>query len=617
MMSRIAFDSRYGRLKVNLAGKGINLRWLYMFLTIFRVHLLLLFFILFCPSCEKHPATEQKKSQPVTFNIDSLIKAGQAYRNSGIDSLLPIANKLLLASKITNSKAALVYGELFTAHYLWQSADHKKAMTEAIKCLSDAEKWNIKMVYPDIYALIGNLNKENANYKMAFDAQQKGLYWAMANKDTTNIIALLSLKAMFIHTYMEIVQGNLKEDSSLHIQMAALKMTESNPKFELLRIRFYDNIAQYYLDQKEYNKTIYYADRGIALALKYNQQRSLTYGYAWLGQAYYFKGDRKKGIDYLEKALKIARAIKEPYREMEIYGHLFDCYYSSGDYKKAIELNKTAQIMHDSLQVHLNEKQISELQIKYETIKKDKEIALMDQSTRVKDRQMIAILVCSVFGVTFSIILFLQYRILRRKWKASAIETERLKKNYFQSQLEGLKTQVNPHFLFNSLNSLSALIYSDQEKAVKFVDEMSKVYRYLLRSNENELIPLKAEIQFVHSFFHMLKTRYNNGIELHLNIKDQHMDYLIAPLTLQMLIENAVKHNIISFDKPLRIDISSDSSDVLTVNNNLQKKLTKVLSNGIGLQNIITKYRLLSNSEIVIINDGKTFAVQLPLFNNS
>ncbi|WP_256009369.1 sensor histidine kinase [Desertivirga xinjiangensis] len=202
------------------------------------------------------------------------------------------------------------------------------------------------------------------------------------------------------------------------------------------------------------------------------------------------------------------------------------------------------------------------------------------------------------------------------KWKASTLEAEQLKRNYIQSQFEGLKSQVNPHFLFNSLNSLSALIYSDQEKAGSFLDEMSKVYRYLLRSNENELIPLSSEIHFVHSFFHMLKTRYDEGIELKLNIQEQHMQYLIPPLTLQMLIENAIKHNVISRERPLKIEVMTDVNDMLIVCNNIQKKSTKVLSNGIGLQNILTKYQLLNNSAVSIYNDDVSFVVKLPLFKN-
>ena len=222
-----------------------------------------------------------------------------------------------------------------------------------------------------------------------------------------------------------------------------------------------------------------------------------------------------------------------------------------------------------------------------------------------------------VAGVLFDIIALFFHEGLYafHKWQATALEAEQLKKSHLQSQLEGLKSQVNPHFLFNSLNSLSALIYKDPDKAGTFLDEMSKVYRYLLRTNENELIPLKAEVQFLDSFFHMLKTRYEEGIKLNVHIQEQHLDYLIPPLTLQMLIENAVKHNVISRDRPLQIDVFTDLSHVLTVSNNIQKKSTKVLSNGIGLQNIISKYHLLNQSEVLIKNDEKFFTVELPLFN--
>lgn len=202
------------------------------------------------------------------------------------------------------------------------------------------------------------------------------------------------------------------------------------------------------------------------------------------------------------------------------------------------------------------------------------------------------------------------------KWKQSVVETEQLKKMNLQSQLDGLKNQVNPHFLFNSLNCLSSLIHSEPDKACEFLDEMSKVYRYLLRSNENELIPLSSELQFVGSFFHMLKTRYGDGIELTVAVDERMQEYLIPPLTLQMLVENAVKHNTILKDSPLRISIRSEVPARLVVHNNIQKKMSKILSNKIGLQNIVTKYQLLNHPDVVIGHDEKEFSVNLPLIRN-
>ncbi len=123
------------------------------------------------------------------------------------------------------------------------------------------------------------------------------------------------------------------------------------------------------------------------------------------------------------------------------------------------------------------------------------------------------------------------------KWKKTMLETQQLKKEYMQSRLLGLKSQMNPHFLFNSLNSLSSLISENTEDAEKFLDEMSKVYRYLLRSDDR-LVTLGTELQFLHSYYYLLKVRYGDGINIHLQVKEEQLSLLMAPLTLQLLVEN-------------------------------------------------------------------------------
>ena len=202
------------------------------------------------------------------------------------------------------------------------------------------------------------------------------------------------------------------------------------------------------------------------------------------------------------------------------------------------------------------------------------------------------------------------------RWREVVDEAEQLKKVNLQSQLEGLKGQVNPHFLFNSLNSLSSLISEDPDQAEKFLDEMSKVYRYLLRTNEDGLTTLDAEMQFIHSYFHMLKTRYTDGLEMETQISDQYLEYLLPPLTLQMLVENAVKHNMILKNSPLKILIMTTNSGKLIVSNNLQRKDRRVSSNKVGLSNIVNKYRLMRQEEIAVRDDGKEFAVVVPLIQS-
>ena len=199
------------------------------------------------------------------------------------------------------------------------------------------------------------------------------------------------------------------------------------------------------------------------------------------------------------------------------------------------------------------------------------------------------------------------------KWREVVDESDQLKRENLQSQLEGLKGQVNPHFLFNSLNSLSSLISDDSEKAEKFLDEMSKVYRYLLRTNEEGLTSLESEMQFIQSYFHLLKTRYGDGLEMETRINEKYHCYQIPPLTLQMLVENAVKHNMILKDSPLQILIMTTNSGKLVVTNNLQRKDRMVSSNKVGLTNIVKKYRLMKKEEISVRDDGKEFAVVVPL----
>jgi len=202
------------------------------------------------------------------------------------------------------------------------------------------------------------------------------------------------------------------------------------------------------------------------------------------------------------------------------------------------------------------------------------------------------------------------------RWKATLFETEQLKKENLRSQLQSLKNQINPHFLFNSINSLSSLIGDDPEKAEVFLDEMSKVYRYLLRNDEDNLVPLSIELQFIDSYYHLLKTRYGEGIVLEFHVRDSCRELYVPPLTLQILVENAVKHNVMLKEQPLKIEIRCVNDEQLLVKNNLQLKALKVITNKAGLENIAAKYQLLNGSEIMVTEDEDAFMVTVPLIKN-
>jgi Histidine kinase len=223
------------------------------------------------------------------------------------------------------------------------------------------------------------------------------------------------------------------------------------------------------------------------------------------------------------------------------------------------------------------------------------------------------------FGVLFTIlvdaIVTVSYESMHNfaYWQASRSEVATLSKAQIQAQLDALRQQVNPHFLFNSLNSLISLIDEDPKQAGLYAEELSTVYRYLLRSNDTPLVSLSSELDFIDSYYHLLKTRHGDSLTLVARILPGMEVRQIPPLTLQLLIENAVKHNVILPDQPLTIDLTTDEQYRLIISNNIQRKPTRILSNGVGLSNILSKYQMLGQPAPTIEDDGREFRVTLPL----
>jgi two-component system, LytTR family, sensor kinase len=221
----------------------------------------------------------------------------------------------------------------------------------------------------------------------------------------------------------------------------------------------------------------------------------------------------------------------------------------------------------------------------------------------------------AVMGLSVNIIFetLFEADYIFRKYKENAAENESLLKLSVNQEFDTLKSRVNPHFLFNCFNTLSSLIGIDKAKALQFLDELSKVYRYLLRTNQESLCTLQTELNFIDSYFTLLKTRHGESIQLRKNIDKQYLNYFIPSLTLQLVVENAVKHNAISKSNPLVIDIFTAGENKLVVNNNLQRRASVAQNNGVGLANIKMKYQLLEQQGFQVMEGGRNFTVVLPL----
>jgi two-component system, LytTR family, sensor kinase len=201
-------------------------------------------------------------------------------------------------------------------------------------------------------------------------------------------------------------------------------------------------------------------------------------------------------------------------------------------------------------------------------------------------------------------------------WRENLKETEKLKKAFTQSQLLGLKSQVNPHFLFNSLNTLSSLITEDEKQAEEFLNEMSKVYRYMLRGDDEQLVALQTELKFITSYIYLLEKRFGQSLRVKLNIKEEDKPKLIPPLSLQVLIENAFNQNVMSKADPLLIEICSNGKEILVCNNRKPKMISNDMDIEGGLDNLVTKYRLLNDVTVTIKDEEKQRSIFLPLIEN-
>jgi sensor histidine kinase YesM len=215
------------------------------------------------------------------------------------------------------------------------------------------------------------------------------------------------------------------------------------------------------------------------------------------------------------------------------------------------------------------------------------------------------------FLMTFIVTLFFHVFYTYKSFQENKVKEQKIIATTANAQFESLKNQIDPHFLFNSLNVLSSLIEENPENAQKFTTSLSKIYRYVLDQKDKELVAVEEELAFAKIYMQLLAMRFENSISYELP-ENINVDAKVVPLSLQLLLENCIKHNVVSSSKPLHIKISIEDNQ-LVVENNWQKKEVLSEGKGVGLQNIVNRYGLLTERKVSIIQDEKTFKVYLPI----
>lgn len=201
------------------------------------------------------------------------------------------------------------------------------------------------------------------------------------------------------------------------------------------------------------------------------------------------------------------------------------------------------------------------------------------------------------------------FREYKRQWQ----ETEELRQRSAQANIQLIKSQINPHFLFNNLNVLSGMLIRDNPEANRFIEEFSKVYRYILSNQDKELVELRSELEFIQPYIFLMQKRFDKGLRVTLDVPPAYESWYVVPAALQMLIENAIKHNVVSKSRPLDIQIHANGNQTLVVKNTLQPRLAAEPSTRIGLENIRKRYELISGRTVSIKQTGDSFEVAIPL----
>lgn len=237
-------------------------------------------------------------------------------------------------------------------------------------------------------------------------------------------------------------------------------------------------------------------------------------------------------------------------------------------------------------------------------------VAVCEFCQEYQDFLLKTVIVSFIFIVFLSIITFTLFAY--NEYAVVQIQSVELKRKQLQLQFEALRSQLSPHYLFNCLNTVSNLVYKDAHLAEEFVRRFAQTYQYVLNKNQEKLVSVAEEIEFVRSFHFLLKTRFGEGLHLDIDLSASVLSSKIPPLTLQILVENAVKHNVISKKTPLHISIQSEEEGNISISNNITQKPAHATSLKVGLNNIRKRYAYFTKKRINIEEQG-IFHVQLPV----
>lgn len=540
-----------------------------------------------------------------TYNLKgNYIAALDSYRK-GLAAMQEAGDKKGIAALSNN--IGLVFRNL---------GNNPKALEYYEKDLAIQEELKDKDGIANAYNNIGTIYNDQANFPKALEYYQKSMYLQEALGDKFGM-------AISYNNVGSVYNDQGAYSRALEYYYKSLALREELDDRRGIGI-VYSNIGLLYKDRGLYDKALECYQKSLAIQEKLAEKPGLSSSYYNMGALYQEQKSYAKAIHWCKKSLDISREIKAIRPERNACNCLYEAFKGLGQTAQALRFHERYVLLNDSLLREETDKRLEQMefakQIITDSLGKEEEKLKLEMihqdEVRGKNRILNILLLSGLVLLVLALGFLSRMLYFRRYSQMFQDKAEHLEKQQLLNEIALLRTQVNPHFLFNSLSILASLVRVDPDLSEQFIDQLSRSYRYILEQKEQSLVSLRTELEFIQSYSFLLKIRFEKKFDLRFDLPENMPDqYKIAPLTLQLLIENAVKHNRMSLREPLVVEVSAENNDTLVVKNRLQPRNSPSVSTGLGLQNIINRYALLTDRPVRAGEQEEAFVVKLPLLH--
>jgi tetratricopeptide (TPR) repeat protein len=488
-----------------------------------------------------------------------------------------------------------------------------QALSYYQKYLDIGLKLQDKDILSGAYNNLGTLYSDQSNYSLALDYYQKGLAGAIAMEDIYG-------QAIAYNNIGSVYFTQALYDKALEYYLKSLELRQKINDQRGIGL-MYNNIGLVYKDNKAYDEAHRYFEKTLEIQQKIGDKPGLASSYYSLGTLYNEQKKYREAISTCTKGLGISEEIGTLRPARNACNCLYEAHKGLGNSEKALNWYERFTILNDSLHKEETDQRLEQMefakQVMTDSLGREEEKLKLEvvhrEEMRDKDRLTKILLIIGLIMLSIAIAVWSRMLYFRKYSQLYENKAQELEKQQLINEIALLKTQVNPHFLFNSLSILASLVHVDPSLSEQFIDQLSKSYRYILEQKEQSLVTLRTELEFIRSYAFLLKIRFENKFDLRILLPESALDkYKVAPLTLQLLVENAVKHNRMSAKEPLVVEVVEENG-YLIVRNKLQLRPNHVDSTGTGLNNIINRYALLTDRPVWAGEQENEFVVRVPL----